>query len=89
MPSTVQLVRLDYMEPKSVGAFEAKTHFSRLLEAVQRGEVFYITRHGKPVAELRAIRPEQPRPTPGIFRGKIEIGEEFDAPLEDFADYRE
>ena len=35
-----------------VGAFEAKTHFSRLLAAVQRGERVTITRRGRPVAVL-------------------------------------
>lgn len=75
------------MEPKSVGAFEAKTHFSKLLEAVERGEVFHITRHGKPVAELRAISAERAAPTPGVFRGRIHMAEDFDAPLEDFAEY--
>ena len=34
------------------GAFEAKTHFSELLDKVQQGEFITITRHGKPVALL-------------------------------------
>jgi prevent-host-death family protein len=36
----------------TVGAFEAKTHFSALLERVARGEEVLITRHGKPIARL-------------------------------------
>jgi len=36
----------------TVGAFEAKTHLSDLLDGVERGERFTITRHGKPVAKL-------------------------------------
>jgi prevent-host-death family protein len=36
----------------SVGAFEAKTHLSSLLERVARGEEVLITRHGKPIARL-------------------------------------
>jgi prevent-host-death family protein len=36
----------------TVGAFDAKTHLSRLLEEVQRGRVFTITRRGVPVAVL-------------------------------------
>ncbi len=36
----------------SVGAFEAKTHFSALLERVAGGEVIEITRRGEPVARL-------------------------------------
>jgi prevent-host-death family protein len=35
-----------------IGAFEAKTHLSRLLDQVERGETITITRHGKPVARL-------------------------------------
>ncbi len=36
----------------TVGAFEAKTHLSSLLDRVERGEEVVITRHGKPVARL-------------------------------------
>lgn len=36
----------------TVGAFEAKTHLSSLLERVERGEEVLITRHGKPIARL-------------------------------------
>ena len=35
-----------------IGAYDAKTHLPKLLERVEKGERFVITRHGKPVAEL-------------------------------------
>jgi len=35
-----------------VGAFQAKTHLPKLLERVQKGERFVITKHGHPVAEI-------------------------------------
>lgn len=35
-----------------VGAYEARTHFSRLLERVRKGERITITRYGAPVAML-------------------------------------
>lgn len=38
----------------TVGAFEAKTHLSSLLDRVEAGEEVVITRHGKPVARLVA-----------------------------------
>ena len=38
----------------TVGAFEAKTHFSMLLERVAGGEEVVITKHGKPVARMIA-----------------------------------
>ncbi|HUY92469.1 MAG TPA: type II toxin-antitoxin system prevent-host-death family antitoxin [Pirellulales bacterium] len=40
----------------SVGAYEAKTHFSELLERVAAGEEITITRHGSPVARLVPVR---------------------------------
>ncbi len=36
----------------TVGAFEAKTHLSALLDRVAAGEEVVITKHGKPVARL-------------------------------------
>jgi len=36
----------------TVGAFEAKTHLSALLDRVAAGEEVIITKHGKPVARL-------------------------------------
>lgn len=36
----------------TVGAFEAKTKFSELLDRVERGEEIVVTRHGKTVARL-------------------------------------
>ena len=35
-----------------VGAYDAKTQFSALLDRVERGEEVRITRHGRPVARL-------------------------------------
>ena len=37
---------------REVGAFEAKTHLSALLEAVAAGEEIVITKRGTPVARL-------------------------------------
>ena len=37
---------------RTVGAYEAKTHLSRLLDEVAKGETVTITKHGLPVALL-------------------------------------
>ena len=37
---------------QTVGAFQAKTHFSSLLDQVEKGEQIIITKHGHPVAKL-------------------------------------
>lgn len=42
----------------SIGAFDAKTHFSQLLERVAAGEAITITRHGMPVAKLVPVSAE-------------------------------
>lgn len=45
---------------QTIGAFEAKTHFSALLEAVEKGDEVVITKHGRPVAKLIAAVPVHP-----------------------------
>jgi prevent-host-death family protein len=45
---------------KQVNIHEAKTQFSKLIEAVERGEEVVIARRGKPVAKLTACD-EAPR----------------------------
>ncbi|MCL1817641.1 MAG: type II toxin-antitoxin system prevent-host-death family antitoxin [Spirochaetaceae bacterium] len=42
-----------------IGAFEAKTHFSRIIEKVEHGEDFVITRRGKPVAKIIPFKQEK------------------------------
>ena len=48
---------------KTVGAFQAKTQLSLLLDQVEKGEVVTITRHGRPVAMLTPVAPAQPAQT--------------------------
>ena len=44
---------------KTVGAFDAKTHLSEILEKVQKGLEFTITKHGKPIAKIVPIKNKQ------------------------------
>jgi prevent-host-death family protein len=50
-------------DSNTVGAYEAKTHLSDLLERVAAGAEITITRHGAPVAKLvpvtKEVRPEE------------------------------
>lgn len=62
---------------------EAKTHLSRLLERVARGEEVVIARAGKPIARLVAWTPQQPERTLGAFAGQIVIADDFDSLPED------
>ena len=43
---------------QQIGAFEAKTHFSQIIEKAERGEDFVITRRGKPVAKIIPFKQE-------------------------------
>lgn len=38
-----------------VGAYEAKTHLSSLLDRVAEGETITITKHGHPVAVMKPV----------------------------------
>jgi prevent-host-death family protein len=42
----------------TVGAYQAKTHLSELLEKVEAGEEIVITRHGSAVAKLVPVKKE-------------------------------
>ncbi len=75
------------MNIQEIGAFEAKTRLSELLERVGRGQVFRITRRGRPVAELRPVADPALRPRFGVDRGRVVIGDGFDKPLDDLRNY--
>jgi prevent-host-death family protein len=66
---------------ETVNVHEAKTHLSRLLARVSRGEEIVIARAGKPVARLVPIAAPGGARRLGIDRGRIVIAPDFDAPL--------
>jgi prevent-host-death family protein len=68
---------------QTVNIHDAKTQFSKLIEAVSQGERVIIAKAGKPVAELIAIESALPVRKPGSLKGKIKIDDDFDAPLPD------
>ncbi|AEW05497.1 prevent-host-death family protein [Sulfobacillus acidophilus DSM 10332] len=68
---------------KCVNIYEAQTHLSRLLDEVSRGEEGTIAKSGKPIARLVPVTLSRPIRTPGVLRGKIQISDDFDAPLSD------
>lgn len=63
---------------------EAKTHFSKLLDRVLKGEEVIIAKAGKPVARILPLAKEVSRRVPGIDKGKVIIMPDFDEPLPEF-----
>ncbi|MBY0495690.1 MAG: type II toxin-antitoxin system prevent-host-death family antitoxin [Cyanobacteria bacterium] len=76
------------MEPEQIGAFEAKTRLSELLDKVSRGRVYRITKRGRVVAELRPVIAADRRPRFGSDRGRVTMTGDFDAALPDMKGYR-
>ena len=68
--------------PKQVNVHEAKTRLSQLLAEVERGGEVIVARNGKPVAKLVPI-PQKKRLRLGMWKGKIWMSPDFDAPLSD------
>ncbi|GAB3595823.1 type II toxin-antitoxin system Phd/YefM family antitoxin [Microbacterium tumbae] len=61
-----------------VNMHEAKTHLSRLVDAVADGEVITIAKAGKPVAQLIRIDAPPARRRLGFLEGQARIPEDFD-----------
>lgn len=66
---------------------EAKAHFAELLKAAEAGETIVVTRHGKPVARIEGIEEGAILPRIGALKGQIWMADDFDAPLDIFAEY--
>ncbi|HEY0160386.1 MAG TPA: type II toxin-antitoxin system prevent-host-death family antitoxin [Thermoanaerobaculia bacterium] len=66
---------------EQIDMHEAKTRLAELLDRVEAGEEVIIVRDGRPVARLVPLRAASGAREPGRMRGKIRIGDDFDAPL--------
>ena len=66
---------------------EAKARLSELIDAALRGEDVVIARRNTPVVKLTAVTSRTSAPKFGMFKGRIRISDDFDAPLESFAEY--
>jgi prevent-host-death family protein len=64
-----------------VNVHEAKTHLSRLLSRVEKGEEVVIARAGKPVARIVPLEGGRRDRVPGSARGLIVLKRSFHGPL--------
>lgn len=61
-----------------MNVYEAKTHLSQLLDRVAAGEEIVIARAGRPIARLVPLAGWPSRRSPGGWRGKVRISDDFD-----------
>ena len=52
----------------TVGAYQAKTNFSQLIERVARGERITITKHGVPVVIISPVKTQRHRPAEDVIK---------------------
>lgn len=75
------------MKTQTIGAFEAKNHFSELIEKAHHGMTFIITRRGRPVAQICPSEAQSNRPVFGSEKDKIKMTSDFNEPLADMSEY--
>lgn len=65
---------------------EAKTQFSKILEAVATGEEVIISKAGEPVAKVVPLPGKVRRTDYAMLAGRIEIADDFDDLPDGFAE---
>ena len=72
----------------TVNVHEAKTHLSRLIREALDGEEVVIAKGNRPLIRLEVLPGARKARELGTVRGLIvRMDDDFDAPLEDFAEY--
>ena len=75
------------MAMRIVELTDAKEHLAELVDEARRGAEVVITQQDEPVAKLVPFRRRRAALQPGSAKGLITMSDDFDEPLEDFADY--
>jgi prevent-host-death family protein len=70
-----------------VNMHDAKSSLSRLVKRAASGEEILIANHGKPIAMLSRIPVSRKKIPWNMFKGRMKMADDFDAPLEVFKDY--
>ena len=66
---------------------KAKAQIASLLQTALEGEEIVITENDQPVLRLVPIAAAKPRRPSGSAKGLITMTDDFNEPLEDFAEY--
>ena len=63
---------------------EAKTHLSKYLDRLAKGDTIVLCKRNKPIAEIRPLRAARMEARPiGLAKNKLRISRKFFAPLPD------
>jgi prevent-host-death family protein len=58
---------------RTVNVHEAKTHFSRLIDAAHGGETIVVAKGGKPWARLVPLEAPAPKRQAGVLAGQLKL----------------
>lgn len=71
----------------SIDLNTAKARLPELVESALGGEEVVLTKDDRPVVKLVPVASPEARPRFGSAKGLITVADDFEAPLEDFAEY--
>jgi antitoxin (DNA-binding transcriptional repressor) of toxin-antitoxin stability system len=74
---------------RQISIEEAQVQFLGLIEAALNGEEIIITQEDQPIIKFVTIDSPKPQRQRGSAKGLITIADDFDEPLQDFAEYME
>ncbi|MBF0561272.1 MAG: type II toxin-antitoxin system Phd/YefM family antitoxin [Alphaproteobacteria bacterium] len=66
---------------QTINLYDAKTHLSELVERAAAGEEIIIAKAGRPLARLVPLTVRTSLRVPGLLKGTIAVGADFDVPL--------
>jgi prevent-host-death family protein len=72
MPASMPMHAQPFQLGSTLGAFDAKTHFSRILEMVSKGKEFIVTKHGRAVAKISPAQDTSALPSPEVIAKRRE-----------------
>jgi antitoxin (DNA-binding transcriptional repressor) of toxin-antitoxin stability system len=70
-----------------VNVEDAKSNLPDLIDAAVNGEEIVIAKDDQHIVKLVPVLGAKPRPQFGSAKGLISMSDDFDEPLEDFAEY--
>jgi prevent-host-death family protein len=73
------------MSTQHVSLAEASGHLAELIDAAERGDEIVIEAEGKPAVKLVLVKPARVLRELGVYRGKIRMRDDFNAPMSEEA----